>query len=241
MVGSLDLLILIFMDYLFAINMGIDVKGMFLSSFGGFTSNIFTLEFFTIIIGLVLLFIVYYLVFPIMFPIIIYRIIALIYGFLLILFLGIPIKIWNLLFRNYKIELDLSFQMQLKLAKMIKVDDLGNIIPNKRTDLFLEIYKDVNGEGKIEDFYVYLSKVVIAISIIAISLHCTIPMIILLGLISLIPLIFACAFFNFYLNMNEITETMNKLRPNLTPEQLIILDGKPLITNQEIEKVSQKG
>lgn len=229
MVGMLDLIILIFMDYIFAVNLGINVKGLFLNSFAGFAINIFTAEFFTMIIGIVVLFVIYYFIFPILFPLVIYRIISFIYGFVMIFCIWLPTRIWNLIFRRKQIIIDLSILQELKMLRMIKEGDGGIILPDKRTMLLLEMYKDIEGEGKIEDFYVYLTKITLAIFVISLLFKCSDVLLILLGTASLVPLLFACSLFNLYLNRREIKEIIEKLKPNL-PKDLLELT---VINNKE--------
>lgn len=222
MVNIFDLIVLIFMDYIFGINMGIDIKSMFLTSFDLFVLNIFTIEFFTLIIGFGFLFFLYYLVVPILFPIFFYRIMAIIYGIITISILWLPNQIYCL-FKTKKwvwVTIDDSILSQLKWYKMIREDNEGNIFPDERIDLFLEIQ---SGKGRIEDFYVNLFRIMSSISLVLIVFNSPFYAVIPFLLFSLISLIFASALFNFHLNSIDLQKIVIKLKPNLTTEQLNIL------------------
>ena len=46
------------------------------------------------------------------------------------------------------------------------------------------------------------------------------------SLLSLIPLIFACVFYRFYLGEKELQKIINTMKPNLSIEQLKIIESK---------------
>ena len=183
MISSLDLILVIFMDYLFAVNMGINVQEMFLTSFHSFAINLFTPQSFTLIIGFVLLCFFYYLAIPLMFPIILYRFIEFISSTILII-IYLPSKLYCKI-KGTELKLDFSLKSGLEYYKMIKIDDNGNIYPNKRTNIFLEIYNAYQWR-LIEDFYVNAFKITSIVSIISIVLYCNFWVILISSLLSLI-------------------------------------------------------
>ncbi len=126
MFNLFDLILLLFMDYILAINLGINVNAMFLTSIGGFIMNVFTPQFFEIILGLIAISVFYFLAFPFVFYFLLYRLMQFVYV-IINGFIAFPIEyLYRRVFLKEKIHYDDSLLSWLEWNKYIKVVKGGN-------------------------------------------------------------------------------------------------------------------